>query len=106
MGSKFTKAVLTELRGGKLLYRDAARLLRLKVPTLKKFSEQPRDVAGGISVHRLNVPVCDDCWKNLSETAQTHYWNKPAELQRCSFCGCGTANGLFVRFDKAKFPSL
>jgi Zn-dependent peptidase ImmA (M78 family)/DNA-binding XRE family transcriptional regulator len=42
MGSKFTKAVLTELRGGKLLYRDAARLLRLKVPTLKKFSEQPQ----------------------------------------------------------------
>jgi Zn-dependent peptidase ImmA (M78 family) len=40
MGSKFTKAVLTELRGGKLLYRDAARLLRLKVPTLKKFAEQ------------------------------------------------------------------
>jgi Zn-dependent peptidase ImmA (M78 family)/DNA-binding XRE family transcriptional regulator len=42
MGSKFTKAVLAELRGGKLLYRDAARLLRLKVPTLKKFSEQAR----------------------------------------------------------------
>ncbi len=39
MGSKFTSAVLTELRAGKLLYRDAAKLLRMKVPTLKKFSE-------------------------------------------------------------------
>jgi Zn-dependent peptidase ImmA (M78 family)/DNA-binding XRE family transcriptional regulator len=39
MGSKFTSAVLTELRAGKLLYRDAAKLLRMKVPTLKRFSE-------------------------------------------------------------------
>jgi hypothetical protein len=80
--------------------------LGVKEYRLLKKSWKARDVAGGISVHRLNVPVCDDCWKKLSETAQTHYWNKPAELQRCGFCGCGTANGLFARFDKAKFPSL
>lgn len=41
MGSKFTKAVLTEVREGNLLHRDAARLLRLRVPTLLKFPEQP-----------------------------------------------------------------
>ena len=41
MGSRFTKAVLTETREGNLLLRDAARLLSLKVPTLMKFSEQP-----------------------------------------------------------------
>jgi len=40
MGSQFTKAVLIEAREGKLLYRDAARLLSLKVPTLIKFFEQ------------------------------------------------------------------
>jgi Zn-dependent peptidase ImmA (M78 family) len=39
MGSKFSKAVLAEMRGGNLLYRDAARLLKLKVPTLLKFSD-------------------------------------------------------------------
>jgi Zn-dependent peptidase ImmA (M78 family)/DNA-binding XRE family transcriptional regulator len=39
MGSKFSKAVLTQMREGNLLYRDAARLLRLKVPTLLKFSD-------------------------------------------------------------------
>jgi Zn-dependent peptidase ImmA (M78 family) len=42
MGSKFTKAVLTELHAGNLLYRDAAKLLRLKVPTLVKLSEQSK----------------------------------------------------------------
>ncbi len=42
MGSRFTTAVLTEVREGNLLYRDAARLLKLKVPTLMKFPEQPR----------------------------------------------------------------
>jgi Zn-dependent peptidase ImmA (M78 family)/DNA-binding XRE family transcriptional regulator len=41
MGSKFTRAVLAEVREGNLLYRDAARLLRLKVPTLMKFSGSP-----------------------------------------------------------------
>jgi Zn-dependent peptidase ImmA (M78 family)/DNA-binding XRE family transcriptional regulator len=40
MGSKFTKAVLAEMREGNLLYRDAARLLRLKVPTLLKFADR------------------------------------------------------------------
>jgi Zn-dependent peptidase ImmA (M78 family) len=38
MGSKFTNIVLTEMRAGNLLYRDAARLLKLKVPTLLKLS--------------------------------------------------------------------
>lgn len=42
MGSQFTKAVLTETRTGHLLYRDAAKLLRLKVPTLIKLSEQTK----------------------------------------------------------------
>ena len=42
MGSQFTKAVLTEARAGNLLYRDAARLLKLKVPTLMKLSEQTK----------------------------------------------------------------
>jgi Zn-dependent peptidase ImmA (M78 family) len=42
MGSKFTKTVLSELRTGNLLYRDAARLLRLKVPTLLTLSDQSK----------------------------------------------------------------
>jgi Zn-dependent peptidase ImmA (M78 family)/DNA-binding XRE family transcriptional regulator len=42
MGSQFTKAVLAEVREGKLLYRDAARLLKMKVSTLVKFAEQPK----------------------------------------------------------------
>jgi Zn-dependent peptidase ImmA (M78 family) len=40
MSPQFTKAVLTETRAGNLLFRDAARLLKLKVPTLMKLSEQ------------------------------------------------------------------
>jgi Zn-dependent peptidase ImmA (M78 family)/DNA-binding XRE family transcriptional regulator len=40
MGSQFTKAVVTEAREGNLLYRDAARLLRIRIPTLMKLSEQ------------------------------------------------------------------
>lgn len=42
MGSQFTKTVLAEARAGNLLYRDAARLLKLKVPTLMKLSEQTK----------------------------------------------------------------
>jgi Zn-dependent peptidase ImmA (M78 family)/DNA-binding XRE family transcriptional regulator len=41
MGSQFTKAVLAEVRAGNLLYRDGARLLKMKVPTFAKFYEQP-----------------------------------------------------------------
>jgi hypothetical protein len=42
MGVSFTKAVLTEARDGKLLLRDAAKLLGLKVPTFLKLSEQSK----------------------------------------------------------------
>lgn len=42
MGSQFTKSVLAEVRAGNLLYRDAARLLRMKVPTFTKFYQQPK----------------------------------------------------------------
>jgi Zn-dependent peptidase ImmA (M78 family) len=42
MGSKFTKAVLADVRQGRLLYRDAAKLLKLKVPTLLKLFEQSK----------------------------------------------------------------
>jgi Zn-dependent peptidase ImmA (M78 family) len=42
MSSKFTEAVLAETRSGNLLYRDAARLLKMKVPTFIKFTEQSR----------------------------------------------------------------
>jgi Zn-dependent peptidase ImmA (M78 family) len=42
MGSKFTKVVLAEMRAGNLLYRDAARLLKLKVPTLLKLSNRTK----------------------------------------------------------------
>jgi Zn-dependent peptidase ImmA (M78 family) len=42
MGSHFTKAVLADVRAGNLLYRDAARLLRMKVPTFTKFYGQPK----------------------------------------------------------------
>jgi Zn-dependent peptidase ImmA (M78 family) len=42
MSGQFTKAVLAEARQGHLLYRDAARLLSMKVPTLVKFVEQTK----------------------------------------------------------------
>lgn len=42
MSWQFTNAVLTQAREGNLLYRDAARLLSMKVPTLMKFSEQTK----------------------------------------------------------------
>jgi hypothetical protein len=60
-----------------------------------------QDVAGGILIHRLNVPVCDECWEKTAEKPQTSYWNKSPALERCRFCGRDTSNGLFARFPSA-----
>jgi hypothetical protein len=57
-----------------------------------------KGVPTGIHIHTLNVPICDECWKKSKDNARTHYQNTNGPLERCSICGNGTTNGLFVNF--------
>jgi hypothetical protein len=59
----------------------------------------------GIVIHELNIPVCDACWRKVSKKSQTHYWTRPAMLERCAICGQSTTNALFARFPEKDLPA-
>lgn len=50
-----------------------------------------------------NQPICNTCWWKREPTRSPIRLTTPG-YERCSFCGNGTASGIYVRHDPRDVP--